>query len=191
MRGRPALGSLFGGAALSVIALMVSGCQRPTGGGAGSQEESVLPPVGAFIREVPQDEYGAVQVACLTEQRFPSYIDDMGSIATDDVRIEQEGAYQDASDLCEARYPLAGVGVDTSTEEYLRSMYAHQRDFWVPCMRGLGIDLGTLPSEEAFVADPAWYDISSFNAQVADAVADGTLEHENDWLSTCPEAPPA
>ncbi len=52
-----------------------------------------------------------------------------------------------------------------------------------------GIDLGQMPSEEAFLANPTWVDAERFNLELQQAVTDGFLDHMNAWVTQCPDLP--
>lgn len=51
------------------------------------------------------------------------------------------------------------------------------------------VDLGQMPSQEAFVANPRWVDPQHFNLELQQAVNEGILEDMNAWIPECPDFP--
>jgi hypothetical protein len=144
-----------------------------------------------FVRAVSVDEYPVVFNECLREAGFPYELTPEGTYEYGPYPEEQSQAYEAAAEACEQMYPVAeGYATDDFSPEQWEVVYEHQTREWIPCMRGLGIELGPPPTKETFLANPQWVDAETLMDQVGAAVEQGRLEGYNDWFRLCPDMPP-
>ncbi|HAY44131.1 MULTISPECIES: hypothetical protein [Glutamicibacter] len=118
----------------------------------GKQEESGLSswPEVERIRYVSQEVWPEEQATCLTNLGFPTTVEEGGSFSTKFTE-DQEQAAAEASYTCALQYPQDLKYSQALTRTQLRTFYAYYRDALVPCLQGLNLDTGSLPSEETFV----------------------------------------
>lgn len=146
----------------------------------------------AVIREVTQDEYPVVFASCLQEAGFPHEVSSDGSFVYGPYPAEQAEAFEEADARCEQQYPIEDAfSTDDFTPEQWDLIYDYQVEKWAPCMKQLGIDLGTPPTRDRFLANPHWVDDQSMIEGVRAAVAEGRLDNYNDWFRLCPDYPSA
>lgn len=144
------------------------------------------------VRPVSQEDLPAAIASCLEDEGFPpSDTSRDGSLEYGPFTEAQDRDFLRADETCRARYPLEFDYARDATDEDWLAVYRHQRDTWLPCMRNnFGIELGQMPSEEAFLANNKWVDAARFNEQLQAAVESGVLEHMNAWIPRCPDFPP-
>lgn len=175
-------------------ALLLAGCSANGGVGASEASGTETPAgVGVVVRPVSQEDLPAAIASCLEDEGFPSSgVAPDGSLEYGPFTETQDEDFLRVDEMCRARYPLESDFARDATPEDWLDVYRHQRDVWIPCMQEqFGIELGQMPSQEAFMTSPQWVDASTFQVQLQAAVADDALEHMNAWIASCPDFPPA
>lgn len=147
----------------------------------------VNPPPVAPIRAVSRQEIDQVMADCMTNEGFPTEVQESGGWAYDVPQGQREAANL-ASYVCQARYPLAAKFVAPLTIGQLRIYYDWQVEETMPCMDSLDYPTPEPPTFETYVA----------NHEVNQAVffADGALdsatigEAMSDIMDKCQVVPP-
>lgn len=138
------------------------------------------------IRYVSQEEWPEVQASCLTNLGFPTKVEEGGSFSTK-ITEDQDEAAAEASYTCELQYPQDLKYAQALTRTQLRTFYAYYRDSLVPCLHGLGLDTGALPSEETYVEGMASGSAPWTPYDSMDLASTNTSEMNQ----KCPPSPPA
>ncbi|WP_256839348.1 hypothetical protein [Ornithinimicrobium faecis] len=149
------------------------------------------PPEVAVVRETTPEEFQQVMAACLEESGWSPTLHPDGTIEVGPFTPEQEDAYNLADYICGEQYPVADVYTTELTQEQQRMVYEHTREEFIPCVEGLGIQLGELPSLEAYLANPHQDWMGDITGQLKRAVSDGRIDYLNEWLVLCPPRPPS
>lgn len=113
-----------------------------------SQFPSAQRPEATVVREVGLSEWPAEQTRCLTEAGFEARVVDDSVSST--VPHGQEEAHALAQYVCEVSYPLRSSDALPQSDEQLRELYVYFVDELVPCLEGLGYNVGPVPSLTAF-----------------------------------------
>lgn len=148
------------------------------------------PPDVPVVREVSMDEYLETKMACLEEQGFPGSQDTDGGL-TYVTEPGQEDAFQLATYICDASYPLESRHYQPYSTSQLQIIYEWQLSETVPCLEGLGHEVEEPPTLAAYVDGyaatmaPVWSPYDS----VPDLDIRGQQIH--DIESSCPANPPA
>lgn len=173
-------------------ALLLTGCFTSAEEGTQEISQAETPHDVAVVRPVSQEDLPAAIASCLEDEGFPpSETSSDGSLEYGPFTEAQDRDFLRADETCRARYPLEFDYARDATDEDWLAVYRHQRDTWLPCMRNnFGIELGQMPSEEAFLANNKWVDAARLNEQLQAAVESGVLEHMNAWIPRCPDFPP-
>lgn len=172
---------------------VLSGCAPSVGPGeAASNESAPATHGGNVVRPVSHEDFPAVLESCLEDSGFSSTrVASDGSLEYGPFTPTQEEDFLRADQACRAQYPLEyDYARDATTEDWIR-VYEHQRDVWLPCMHeSFDVQVGQIPSQEAFIANPRWIDEARFNEALQSAVEDDLLDNENGWIEHCPDFPP-
>lgn len=157
-------------------------------GDSGKQSEGTTVEV---IRPVSAEDLPAALASCLEDAGFPpSGRAGDGSLEYGPFTSAQDDDFIRADEVCRAQYPLEIDYSQHATAEDWMRLHEHQKSVWVPCMRDkFDVDLGQMPSQEAFVANPRWVDPQHFNLELQQAVNEGILEDMNAWIPECPDFP--
>lgn len=144
------------------------------------------------VRPVSAEDLPVALATCLEDAGFPpSGRASEGSLEYGPFTRAQDEDFIQADEVCRAQYPLDADYAQRATDEDRIRLYEHQKSAWIPCMRDrFDVDLGQIPSQEAFVANPHWVDRQHFNLQLQHAVDEGRLEDMNAWIPECPDSPP-
>lgn len=135
---------------------------------------------------------------CMTEQGFPARAEGMAdSLEYRAATQAQEAQQEVVAWECQARYSPRVTLLAPRTEQTERYVYAYYTEFYLPCMKGYGIDLyrDGIPSEDVWVAKSLageaelWvpYSLSEF-PPVSDERPRGLTDEELEYL--CPWEPP-
>lgn len=149
------------------------------------------PPEVAVVRETTPEEYQQAVASCLEESGWSPTLHPDGTVEVGPFTPEQEDAYNLAEYICGEQYPVADIYTTELTQEQQLMVYEYTREEFIPCVEGLGIHPGELPSLEAYLADPHQDWMGDITGQLKQAVSDGRIEYPNEWLVLCPPRPPS
>lgn len=107
------------------------------------------PPKVDVIREVDPRERGAILAECLQEHGFAGQVDSNGGWGAEYPTAQQE-AFDLASYVCEAQYPLMPVFYRPFDTEILNRIYDHYEETVMPCVHDAGWEVD-LVSREQFI----------------------------------------
>lgn len=148
------------------------------------------PPEVEVVRETTPTDHHEALSACLQDDGWSAKLLPDGTIEVGPFSPEQEAAYNRAYYVCAMQYPMAEIYTAELTHAQHGIVYEHLRDKFVPCVDELGIELGALPSLEAYLADPGKDWMGDVTPQLKLALADGRFAYPNEWLVICPPSPP-
>lgn len=149
------------------------------------------PPQVGVVRETTPEESPQAMATCLEEAGWSPTLRPDGAIEVGPFTPEQEESYNLSLYICGEQYPVAERYTAALTREQHQVVYEYSRDEFIPCVEELGIQLGALPSLEAYLADPRQDWMGDVTGHLKQAVSDGRLEYLNEWLVLCPPQPPS
>lgn len=189
----------------SIAVLLLAACstadnpKSPTqvGGGVPVEQRSELrdlaemldithPPEVEVIREISPGESQKVYEDCLQAAGWKQHPD--GSF---EYPAEQEAAFNLASYICTAQYPIAPRYLQPLTDEQYTLVYDHLVNEWIPCVESYGLTVAEPPTRERYLAAPteAWSPQADVEQQVARLISQGTFTSFQDFYKACPAAP--
>lgn len=138
------------------------------------------------IRYVSMEEWPEEQASCLTNLGFPATVEPGGDSFTAKNTDDQQTAFDEASYICALQYPQDLKYAQALTRTQWRVYYAYYRDSLIPCLQGLGLEPGTLPSEITFVEGMA----SGSETWDPYTGLDTTSVNTDEMNQKCPSMPP-
>lgn len=137
-------------------------------------------------------EYGDQMARCLQDAGFPAVSDGAGGTAfKPGVPPSQEAALDEATYVCNARYPLHPAIAEGWSEEQVGLVYDYWDQYYIPCMEAHGhpISRADQPSREAYVG--AFNSPQRISWWPNSASIDLPIDERRALSTVCPEYPPA
>ena len=152
-----------------------------------SYPDAIRPDV-TFIRYVQQNEWATIQADCMNAMGFLNVSETPdGGLASGTVPEAQAEAYQVASYVCDAEYPLDPKYSIPLTDDRIGVLYDYYVDELTPCLEKEGYSVTPAPSESTFISSyrsGGWTPYADINTSFA-----GTQEEWYRINKVCPQWP--
>jgi hypothetical protein len=135
-------------------------------------ENSLLtdPPETEIVRLVSLADWPQTMVSCMTDAGFTVTVTPNGNGWTGEYGPDQEEAYNLASYICSAQFPIHPSQTGELSAEQKQKVYAYVSDTLVPCLKAEGYQTPGLPTEATFLAGfddaPPWNPYTQIYATV-------------------------